>query len=393
MIFIYTRAYNTESTISQTIESVLAQSREDFVYAILDNGSTDSTFAIISCYAESDKRIRVFRNIRNNTGFGSSFGMFTHFACNFSENDYFCNIDGDDLMHPDFLAKCAGLAESANCDVVFSGYNIFAKSTAEFIKKQRVEEDIIIPNLRLAEYFKVYRKFTTDVWAKLFKGGIIKYFCECVYSSRATHMYLNSQQQFIYFALQNSHRLGLLSACPFDFFASNLEQTTQRTSDFLGARLSLPFVIVNIMTNFLEKIDGLNHKNLSYTYAVLLGYIIDIFESIKFSNSISLANKLSHVRNICREERLRFALLYHAEYEYRNLRAEKKSEVFNSLLAYFLAQNWRPYSQTLNAIVDTVIACGVRLESAIFEQLGREESKTPMQLVLFPPAPGDSEDL
>ena len=52
----YTYAYNAEKTIKRTIQSVLAQTHEDFLYYVVDNGSTDHTGEVIQTMAQQDQR-------------------------------------------------------------------------------------------------------------------------------------------------------------------------------------------------------------------------------------------------------------------------------------------------------------------------------------------------
>jgi glycosyltransferase involved in cell wall biosynthesis len=61
-VSVLTPVYNGERFLRECIESVLAQSFEDWEYLILDNASTDSTPDIIKSYAEKEPRIRYQRN-------------------------------------------------------------------------------------------------------------------------------------------------------------------------------------------------------------------------------------------------------------------------------------------------------------------------------------------
>jgi GT2 family glycosyltransferase len=52
--------YDGERFLAEAIESILGQSFANFEFIIIDDGSRDSSGDIIDCYAERDRRIRVF---------------------------------------------------------------------------------------------------------------------------------------------------------------------------------------------------------------------------------------------------------------------------------------------------------------------------------------------
>jgi glycosyltransferase involved in cell wall biosynthesis len=58
-------AYNREQFIAESIESVLAQTFQDFELIVVDDGSCDRTPAIIERYARTDPRIMMVVNERN----------------------------------------------------------------------------------------------------------------------------------------------------------------------------------------------------------------------------------------------------------------------------------------------------------------------------------------
>lgn len=58
-------AYNADAYIETAIDSILAQSFEDFELVITDNASVDNTEAICTRLAQKDSRIRYIRNERN----------------------------------------------------------------------------------------------------------------------------------------------------------------------------------------------------------------------------------------------------------------------------------------------------------------------------------------
>ena len=61
LISIVTPMYNGERFITQTIESVLAQSYKDWEMLIVDDGSKDKGAAIVEAYSAKDSRVKLIR--------------------------------------------------------------------------------------------------------------------------------------------------------------------------------------------------------------------------------------------------------------------------------------------------------------------------------------------
>ena len=61
-ISIITASYNYENFIKETIESVIAQTIQDWEMVIVDDGSTDNSINIIKEYCQKDSRIKLFTN-------------------------------------------------------------------------------------------------------------------------------------------------------------------------------------------------------------------------------------------------------------------------------------------------------------------------------------------
>jgi len=93
--------YNGERYIAETLDSLLAQTFEDFELIICDNASTDRTEQICRSYLDRDKRIRYFRNATN-IGAAKNYNR----AFQLSVGKYFRWASCDDLSAPESLARC-----------------------------------------------------------------------------------------------------------------------------------------------------------------------------------------------------------------------------------------------------------------------------------------------
>ena len=57
--------HNAEKYLTEAIESILNQTYKNFEFIIIDDASSDDTWNIILKYAKKDKRIKIYKNIKN----------------------------------------------------------------------------------------------------------------------------------------------------------------------------------------------------------------------------------------------------------------------------------------------------------------------------------------
>jgi glycosyltransferase involved in cell wall biosynthesis len=98
--------YNGENYLNFAIESVLAQTLEDFELLIVDDCSTDATSDIANNFAQADKRIKVMRNQEN-------LGLFRNYnRCMESASGEFIKLFAhDDLFKPTILERMVAIFE------------------------------------------------------------------------------------------------------------------------------------------------------------------------------------------------------------------------------------------------------------------------------------------
>lgn len=93
--------YNGEAYIREAIDSILAQTFQDFELIISDNASTDSSESICQEYAVRDPRIRYYRQPQN---YGPAWNY--NYVFEVSNGKYFKWAAHDDLCAPEFLERC-----------------------------------------------------------------------------------------------------------------------------------------------------------------------------------------------------------------------------------------------------------------------------------------------
>jgi glycosyltransferase involved in cell wall biosynthesis len=93
--------YNGERDLDAALESLRAQTFEDFEIIVADNASTDGTEEIGRRHARLDPRVRYLRNPRN-LGVARNFNNLFRL----SAGRYFKWAPHDDVLAPEFLQRC-----------------------------------------------------------------------------------------------------------------------------------------------------------------------------------------------------------------------------------------------------------------------------------------------
>jgi glycosyltransferase involved in cell wall biosynthesis len=90
--------YNAEKYLREAIDSILDQTLPDFIFLIIDDGSTDSSAAIVQSY--SDNRIRFIQNERN-SGISATLNQ----GIEMCTTELIARMDADDISYPSRLQK------------------------------------------------------------------------------------------------------------------------------------------------------------------------------------------------------------------------------------------------------------------------------------------------
>jgi glycosyltransferase involved in cell wall biosynthesis len=136
--------FNKEKYISKTLESVLAQTHQDFEVVILNDGSTDNSEAEILKF--KDPRIRYFSE--ENQGAGAA----RNFVIKEAKHDYIALLDADDYWLPHYLEEQAKLIET------FPEESVFATGIDIEKKEKTYPSEYSLPNLmpgetRIVDFF------------------------------------------------------------------------------------------------------------------------------------------------------------------------------------------------------------------------------------------------
>lgn len=128
MVSIVTPMYNGERFVSQTIESVLLQTYQDWEMLIVDDGSKDGSAAIVEGYAGKDSRVKLIRQPN-----GGSASARNH-ALREARGRYVCFLDADDLWDSTFLEKQLNFLRQKDAGIVYASYRRINEQGEEILR-------------------------------------------------------------------------------------------------------------------------------------------------------------------------------------------------------------------------------------------------------------------
>lgn len=125
--------------MAETIASVLGQKLINWELLIVDDSSTDNSWAIIQKYARPDARIRSFRN-DTNRGLTRNW----RFLIDNAQGEYIAFLEGDDVFKPDNLEQKINIFDRyRDVAMVYSNFSVInsrgAVLTADIYNKYRIK--------------------------------------------------------------------------------------------------------------------------------------------------------------------------------------------------------------------------------------------------------------
>lgn len=117
LVSIVMPAYNVGAYISDTINSILAQTYKNWELLIVDDCSTDNTVEVINSF--NDSRIRLYSNETN-----SGAAVSRNYALRLAEGKWVAFLDGDDIWDSRKLEKQIKFMEDNGYSFTFTDYRI-----------------------------------------------------------------------------------------------------------------------------------------------------------------------------------------------------------------------------------------------------------------------------
>ena len=149
-------AYNAEAFLEQCVRSVQEQTATDWELLIVENGSTDETYALAQRFAHGDTRIRVLQS-KKGVSYARNVGIQQ------ATGEYITFLDADDWLLPDALSYFRRMAHKhPAADIIVAATDRQAQNSTPAVYTEVTMERALVrfmrqPTRYLTAWGKLYR--------------------------------------------------------------------------------------------------------------------------------------------------------------------------------------------------------------------------------------------
>ncbi|MCF0141662.1 MAG: glycosyltransferase family 2 protein [Mogibacterium sp.] len=236
LVSIITPAYNAHGYIEAAIESVIAQTYQNWEMLVANDCSNDDTAQIVEKYASEDSRIKLL-NLPQNGGVAKA----RNYAIERAEGAYIAFLDADDMWLPDKLEKQIEFMEEKNAAFSFTSYEIIdekGEKTGKYVsskKTMRANEilrntligclTVVVNREQVGDFRMPLISHAEDsmAWHEILKRGYVAYgLPEILAQYRVTNSSLTSSKKKV----AKLHWKNYRSYCGFGLVKSGLYFTS-----------------------------------------------------------------------------------------------------------------------------------------------------------------------
>ena len=198
--------YNQQQYIEQCLKSVLNQNFKDIEVLVIDDGSTDDSFAICNRIAQSDHRVRIIHQENKGLSETRKTGIIN---CN---TEYITFVDADDFILENAYEYALEAMEK-NIDMIFFEIaRYYDKNNIKiehyvlpdgYYDRKRIEQEIYprliwdfernVPGIECSQCVRIVKKEILELtYGKIIAGGF--YYGDDVAITYPAHLFINNMQ-------------------------------------------------------------------------------------------------------------------------------------------------------------------------------------------------------
>lgn len=165
--------YNGEAHLKECIDSIVNQTLREIEIILVDDGSTDSSSAIMNEYASKDSRVILMSQENKFAGTARNLGMTR------AQGEYYVFWDCDDIFEANALEVLYNRAKETSADICVCGVNLYDNNTGVispnggYLKMQMIPEGVETFSRQTNED-KILNFTTAVVWNKMYRRAFVE---------------------------------------------------------------------------------------------------------------------------------------------------------------------------------------------------------------------------
>ena len=285
MISVIVPAFNVESTIIRTLDSILAQTYSEIEVIVVDDGSVDETGRVIDNYASQHKQVMAIHTKNQ----GVTAARLTGVAQ--ASGEWIGFVDGDDEIEPDMYELLLKNAERYGADISHCGYQmIFADGRISYFHNTGclIQQDKITALKELLSGTLV----EPGLCNKLFRKKLFDSLLYTAVMDRSIR--INEDLLMNYILFSNADVSVFQDICKYRYrvrntSASRVPLNQQKIFDPIRVKQLILDMKINEMTESAEK--------------AYIGTCINVYNSLVLDKSVQFTREQKIVRNLIKEHK------------------------------------------------------------------------------------------
>ena len=163
--------FRVEKYLPDCINSILAQTCQDFEILLIDDCSDDNSLKICREFAKKDSRIKVHRHLKNK---GPGAGAARNTGLKYATGKYIMFVDPDDWLHPEALEIIKNKFKEEKTNTLMFKTLIYSEEHKNYTNKGFYPYYSDIPEGALEISFDNISNFPPHCWNKAYKTSYIK---------------------------------------------------------------------------------------------------------------------------------------------------------------------------------------------------------------------------
>jgi len=283
--------YNAEDFLQDCVSSLRSQSLKDIELIFVDDGSTDSSLAILRDNSRQDKRIKIICQKNRYAGAARNAGLKV------ASGEYIAFIDSDDFVNHDLMEKAYQKAIQTSAEIIIYDACEFDTVSKEYNSCKFPLSRTLFPEKDVFNYLdikdKIFQANSCIPWNKLFKKELID-------RSGVLFQEIKSSNDtvFVYSLLVEAESLAFLDEVLVNYRVNNLK-SLQRSKSKSWACIFDAFYALKLRLEYLGVYESVKQSFINKAFRAIVYYMDTVDQKTCVVMESSFVNKYCRLLDMC----------------------------------------------------------------------------------------------